>query len=862
MRAALVGRREELHAALAALRGDGGVALIGTAGIGKSRIFDEALCQLPQDAWAIHRIVASAAAQEIAFGAMFPEVRPDGPQALPYVLSDLRRSLLEAARGRRSVLAVDDAHLLDPWTLTLLNDLVRRGEAQALLTVRAEAVAPPTLTALWTSGVIDRIDVPALTEVDSAELGATVLGDRLSGALAGQAHEICRGNPLLLREVLLDSRASGALGHTDDGWVGVEPLRPGPRVVDLVSARLSSLGSDARSVLDLVAVGEPVTVGILGEDERRQLDELEVAGLVHVDLSETGHRARCDHALIGDAIRRALPTRRRDDVRRDVIRRMTTHRPLGPGDALRAARWAGELHDPVDPVMATVAAAEALAVGEYELAAAFAGEVLETEDSLEALLSLAQARRMQSRPDEAISALERASFVARSDADRARCARLQAQVLSQQLARPSEAVTVLRALAARVVDRGIAAQLETQASAFAGLLGGHSQVIEDMRSMLDAAGTDGDLRLEAISNLAFAQVMTGRIQHVEDHLTEALRIEKERVDHDAAFVDLLWALRVGVAIQRGELHEGAQLGRARIQEARESGEPFTATGTILLQLLLTAGAADLLPLADELIARLDEADGFGMMPMARAMTAAAHVERGDVEEARRQLAEIPDELDDERVLPFVATAEAGLLRAEGRLDEAANAVVAAARRSVETTHTVFGLVTLHSAVAWCDDVAVISELASSAVVGVEGALLRAMAHHVEAWRSRDASLLDDVGRRFASFGARPAATCAFSQAALVSVGLDRCRRHARASLWARSIEPFQVEQHSIDGGLSDRELDVVALAVLGRSSRSIAGDLFLSVRTVDNHLRSAYRKLGVGGRAEILDVLSPLPGVE
>ncbi|TMR20266.1 helix-turn-helix transcriptional regulator [Nonomuraea turkmeniaca] len=41
----------------------------------------------------------------------------------------------------------------------------------------------------------------------------------------------------------------------------------------------------------------------------------------------------------------------------------------------------------------------------------------------------------------------------------------------------------------------------------------------------------------------------------------------------------------------------------------------------------------------------------------------------------------------------------------------------------------------------------------------------------------------------------------------------------------------------------------------GLTSREIADRLYLSIRTVDNHLRSAYIKLGATGRTELPDHL-------
>lgn len=53
-----------------------------------------------------------------------------------------------------------------------------------------------------------------------------------------------------------------------------------------------------------------------------------------------------------------------------------------------------------------------------------------------------------------------------------------------------------------------------------------------------------------------------------------------------------------------------------------------------------------------------------------------------------------------------------------------------------------------------------------------------------------------------------------------------------------------------DPGLTTRERDVLRLIVRGDSSKEIAGNLQISVNTVDRHISNIYRKLGVRGRAQ------------
>jgi DNA-binding NarL/FixJ family response regulator len=52
-------------------------------------------------------------------------------------------------------------------------------------------------------------------------------------------------------------------------------------------------------------------------------------------------------------------------------------------------------------------------------------------------------------------------------------------------------------------------------------------------------------------------------------------------------------------------------------------------------------------------------------------------------------------------------------------------------------------------------------------------------------------------------------------------------------------------------GLSAREREVAELVADRRMNKEIAGALFLSEKTVESHLRSVFRKLGVASRVEV-----------
>jgi DNA-binding CsgD family transcriptional regulator len=59
-------------------------------------------------------------------------------------------------------------------------------------------------------------------------------------------------------------------------------------------------------------------------------------------------------------------------------------------------------------------------------------------------------------------------------------------------------------------------------------------------------------------------------------------------------------------------------------------------------------------------------------------------------------------------------------------------------------------------------------------------------------------------------------------------------------------------------GLTTKEYQVVRAVVKGATNREVAEAMFVSVRTVESHLASAYRKLGVHTRTELAHVVRPV----
>jgi DNA-binding CsgD family transcriptional regulator len=79
---------------------------------------------------------------------------------------------------------------------------------------------------------------------------------------------------------------------------------------------------------------------------------------------------------------------------------------------------------------------------------------------------------------------------------------------------------------------------------------------------------------------------------------------------------------------------------------------------------------------------------------------------------------------------------------------------------------------------------------------------------------------------------------------------------------AREAAPAAPARRATPAGmaaLTDTEQSVVALAVQGLTNREVAERLFMSRHTVDSHLRSIYRKVGVNSRLALARAVTEPP---
>jgi hypothetical protein len=259
-----VGRSRELSQLIAAVVARRGAVITGPAGVGKTTLAMTCLQQAQARGMSLARITATHASRALPFGAFASILPPDqggdglSRQDHPELLRRYARALAKGADGRPLVVFVDDAHLLDNGSATLVHQLALTQAATVLATVRSGESAPDPILSLWKDGPAERIEVGLLDEPSIEELLVAVLGGPVDAASVRLLVDRCQGNPLFLRELVTGALETGTLVDEGGIWRLRAGLRPTARLVELVALRLGDLSGPERAVLELLALGEPL----------------------------------------------------------------------------------------------------------------------------------------------------------------------------------------------------------------------------------------------------------------------------------------------------------------------------------------------------------------------------------------------------------------------------------------------------------------------------------------------------------------------------------------------------------------------------------------------------------------------------
>jgi len=87
-----------------------------------------------------------------------------------------------------------------------------------------------------------------------------------------------------------------------------------------------------------------------------------------------------------------------------------------------------------------------------------------------------------------------------------------------------------------------------------------------------------------------------------------------------------------------------------------------------------------------------------------------------------------------------------------------------------------------------------------------------------------------------------------------SCGATALVKHVRSELYASGARPRSAGRSGA-GSLTASEVRVAKLATQGKTNRDIAQALYVTPKTVEVHLSSAYRKLGIRSRSGLAAAL-------
>lgn len=855
--ATLVARDDEVASATRSVLAGRGVVIVGEAGVGKTALASAVAERAVPDAPASW-IVATAASRLIPFGALGALLPSDmatvHPALVPSLVADRLRRL---TRGGSPLIAIDDAQLLDDHSAAVVLALVTGGTARLLATVRSGSTSSDAITALWKDNLLDRLDLHPLDR----DATRVLLTDRLGGEVAsGTVEQLwgrSQGNPLYLSELVRFGTETGKLRLDAGVWWWSGGTGVPPRLGELLQRRLDELTPAARDTLDVLALGDGLPYEtVAAVVEPRAILEVEEHGVVTSDERDGVLRLRFAHPLLHDvAERRLTPARRRA-----LAERLRTA-PAGHVDPVRRAAWENATGGEPN-VDLLLAAADSIMLSDPRGAVRFAERAVRHDESPRSALVLSAAQSESGRIDLARSAWRLATERVRTDADRLaagledisltmwaerdpdtavrRLAELRAALPStcaDDLDSSESLIALFTArtrhalrLADEVLARSPAGSPEIRALtvrvAALTLVGGTAETMDAVSRLLSALARTPVAATR--SGLAHAFVAEARLFHGRGYDLPPMAGSSGRwptvpgLEPEQGLTEPApaWPLLVGVRHHLAGNWPRAvvALREAFVQQRTGEGLFRSEAAARLIVVLGESGraqeAAQLL--ADSPPDRVAFVPG--LLPWARAAVEAANG-------------------------PSVAAGELALSAAREALD--VGSVPSALWYLADAARyggTKIALAAADALPADCD----ITPLSRARADGVRARarlrpddLVEAAEQHLRLGLRRHAAELAELAlgnrRRQGALEARA----------------DRIRREAHAGLGRTP----QARRASATAGLTRRELEIAQMAASGMTDRDIAGSLVVSVRTVETHLRSAYRKLDIGSRRALAEVL-------
>lgn len=839
-----------------------GVVLHGPAGIGKTRLGEELVATAEQRGWRTALLRCRAASVDLHLGAFMPLLPPDLPTDPGTPLLLAARTALQQWIGDAPVLlGLDDVHLIDPTSAALLHQLVTSGKVRAVLTYRSGEWVPDTVAQLWHEGHLDQWEVgpldPAANQAAAEAMGAPTIPPEVAARL----HELTQGNPLHLHSIVR-AVPPGALASVA---ALEEAAASSPTMADFVQSRLGRLSPAAREALHTVALAEPISLAVVedlvGADALLEAEEQDFITVVEDDRRLL---VRLTHPLYGEILRRRLSRLKARAIYRSLVDAINAHGARRRDDVLRTAVWSVDAGLRHDAAVLLQAGARAMEAFDPVLVERLVGPVWEQQRDPMAGLLLAYAGYVGGDPERLDHHVQELAALMPDPHLRAVVRTLQSD---NALFRMGDAERARAALDAdgEVTDARARRELDARRASLAAFTLQREEA-EALGEPFLTAGRPNRPTITAILALANLRSASG-------DPTGSLATTEGAVEHASGAPIYATPLRVVLTarsrplVMLGRLQEAEEMARLSLAVTVDDGDDVNAAicAFTLAWVLLWRGRprSGLDVLADH--APVLQSNHYATFErwtqMTEGLLAAV---LGDVDRSRRALARVADlSPNPVRILDgFLWHGRVALAMAE-REPERARELAREAVAVLEADGLAFEEGTLRHLQVRLGDTSGLERLQE---LGRAGGLLGSLADHATALVARDPEALGAAADALHEAGAESLAAAAAADA---SEAHARAGDQRAARQWARrSTELGAFCEHGVVAHapvvavtpLSRREREVAELAAAGLRSRDIAERLYLSTRTVDNHLARVYDKLGVRSREDLGEVLGVGPG--
>lgn len=865
----LCGREPELRrfGQLLTTKETSAVVLAGDAGVGKTFFAEHCLRRAARGGYTTAEVTGTKAAAGLPFGAfahLLPE-RAHGQEASVDREADLLRrmaaSLSERAGPRGHVLFVDDAHNLDGASAALVRHLVAHRIAFVLTTIRSSTGAPDAITGLWKDQLAERIELRGLGHDAVQELLPRVLGGSVDPAVAAQLAQRSQGNMLFLRELVVGALDCGVLRKEHGIWRLAGPFAPSERLTELIEARLESLNPPERALLEVLSHGEPLgpaEVSTLAEPS--VTEHLERRGFLRSVTDGRRLEFRLAHPLYGDVLRATSAAFRTRSISQSLATALEGTGARRREDAPRIASWQLESGGG-SPELLLAVAQKARWHYDFPLAERMARAAAERGAGFDARLLAADMASRQGRVTEAEKLFAELESEAADDDQRVRLARLQIDNLATFQGKVVEALRVAEEAERRILDPaardGIRAKRSTVVLALEGPRGA-AELVEPL-----LARTRGEALVWSCGIAAHALGRAGQIERALAITEQGYRAHLELREPFEWYPWIHLFFRSEAEAFAGHFQAAEQLAQREHQAAvaDRSEEAQAVFAFLLARIAIRRGhMAVAAERAREAVALFEALGRHSFEISSAACLAVALAALGEAEEAEQTLASEPDV---ERGAPhWLYPAE--LLEARGWVavalgdGPAAEQHLAAASELARNTGDRVAEAAALSALARLGHADAVRLRLDELAQLVEGDLVPLLAQHATAVARRDTADLEALSKAFVDIGADLLAAECLAELAQVWRSDGRERSAVLAEQRAGSLAEAcggvttpALARMRERVQLTPTERRICVLAQAGRSNKAIAAELFLSVRTVGNHLHHAYQKLGIAGRDEL-----------